>query len=791
MIAIAYYLLKVLICSAILFGYYHLALRNKLFHQWNRYYLLATVICSLLIPCLEFELFITHKEAAPIQLLQVVYSADEFVAEAAANPGFPLSAEQVIYLIYGFVSLSFFAALVLSLLRIYALIRSHTVQQIETISFVNTQVKGAPFSFLRFIFWNKRIDLNSVTGQQIFRHELVHVQEKHTIDKLFLQTVLCFFWCNPVFWLVRNELRMIHEFIADKKAVAESDASAFAAMILQAAYPQQSFTDLTNPFFQSPIKRRLTMLTKQHNHKISYASRVLALPLIAILALAFTIKTKTTNQVRLEKPLTVVIDAGHGGNTGARFENIYEDDLVLQLAKAVKEANANDKINVVFTRTSNDLMDLKERVAIAQRNNADLFISLHMNAVTEQAIRQSPNSVSSGIEVLVPSKNPPYQKQSELLGSALISELKTVYNNTSQNYQLGKTAVHVIDRNVCPSVLIECGYVTDKNDRTFMSESSNQKLIARKIITAIERYAASLEKNESSGNGTSAQSIKAQTSTTKSSMKDTLDNPIVFIDGVKKSKLKDLGDLNKLVPANEIESMFVYKDKQAIDKYGKDGKNGVIELITKKVPLPPPPAKPQFEFENALVIVDGVEKGRVAKKDDLNKLIPAGREIKTVDVAKDKYALEHYGEKGKYGVIKIETKTKETSLPRNEVQQGPTTQSNFRSATSTMISQQEEEPAEFPGGKTAWQEFLTKNIDLSVPSKNGAPDGSYTVILSFAVDEKGALSNIQTLTKHGYGMEQEVLKMMQHSPNWVPAKQNGHLVNSLRKQPVTFVIQTQ
>ena len=47
-----------------------------------------------------------------------------------------------------------------------------------------------------------------------------------------------------------------------------------------------------------------------------------------------------------------------------------------------------------------------------------------------------------------------------------------------------------------------------------------------------------------------------------------------------------------------------------------------------------------------------------------------------------------------------------------------------------MISQQQEEPAEFPGGKTAWQEFLIKNIDLGVPLKNGAPDGSYIVMLS-------------------------------------------------------------
>jgi beta-lactamase regulating signal transducer with metallopeptidase domain len=77
------------------------------------------------------------------------------------------------------------------------------------------------FHFFNFIFWDEEIDIQTETGQQIFQHELVHVKEKHTLDKLFIQLLLVVFWCNPFFWLIRRELKLIHEFIADKKAVGE------------------------------------------------------------------------------------------------------------------------------------------------------------------------------------------------------------------------------------------------------------------------------------------------------------------------------------------------------------------------------------------------------------------------------------------------------------------------------------------------------------------------------------------------------------------------------------------
>ncbi|MEI9956813.1 MAG: N-acetylmuramoyl-L-alanine amidase [Ferruginibacter sp.] len=196
--------------------------------------------------------------------------------------------------------------------------------------------------------------METTTGNQIFKHELAHVQEGHTYDKLFINIILIFFWCNPFYWLYRKELNMIHEFIADKKAVEDSDTEAFAAMILQATYPQHRF-QLTNNFFYSPIKRRLLMLTKNKNPKVNYFGRVMVLPLAILIFAAFTFKTKGRLDAASRykgKKITVVIDAGHGGydNGEKAADGTLEKDITLALAKEIKALNDNNNIEIILTK---------------------------------------------------------------------------------------------------------------------------------------------------------------------------------------------------------------------------------------------------------------------------------------------------------------------------------------------------------------------------------------------------------------------------------------------------------
>ena len=232
------------------------------------------------------------------------------------------------------VSSVFLAIFFFSLQKIFRLKKRYPETKFKGISFISTDAKGTPFSFFNSIFWNNAIDLHSKQGHQIFNHEIAHIKEKHSYDKIFMNVVLLFFWINPFFWLMQKELGMIHEFIADKEALEDSDINAFAEMILQTVYPGQQFS-ITNNFFHSPLKRRLIMFTKNRNPKTNYLSRLLVLPLAAFVFFAFTFKMKTINTAYYSgKKITVIIDAGHGGADYGGIENdIKEKDLNLSDCK--------------------------------------------------------------------------------------------------------------------------------------------------------------------------------------------------------------------------------------------------------------------------------------------------------------------------------------------------------------------------------------------------------------------------------------------------------------------------
>lgn len=108
--------------------------------------------------------------------------------------------------------------------------------------------------------------------------------------------------------------------------------------------------------------------------------------------------------------------------------------------------------------------------------------------------------------------------------------------------------------------------------------------------------------------------------------------------------------------------------------------------------------------------------------------------------------------------------------------------------STLVIFEKVEIEAAYPGGDKAWIRFLQLNLDAGVPAKKRAPVGVYTVVIQFVVDKDGNVSDIKPLTKHGYGMEEEVVSVLKRSPRWKPAVQDGRKVRAYRKQPVTFQV---
>lgn len=499
MLPFAYYLLKVIICSAILFGYYWFFLRNKVFHAYNRFYLLAIVALSIFLPLLKLDILYAHPNKTPvIKMLQIVNASDEYMDEIiiGAPTKTTISLVDVLPFVYMLVSTILLIMLLQMLSSIFGLLKKHEKIAIENIQFINTDAaRGTPFSFFRYIFWNKEIDINSHSGNRIFKHEIAHVQERHSWDKMFINLVLIIFWSNPIFGLVRRELGMIHEFIADKKAVEDGDTASFAEMILHATYPQKNFY-ITNNFFYSPIKRRLMMLTKNQHPRMNYISRLLVLPLLVIVFGAFTIKVansigKPNYTGKLNRKMIVVIDAGHGGQDAGAInkDGITEKDLALQLAKKIKALNEDQNIQIVLSRESDVFADPRQKAEFAKAQNPDMFISIHL----ESTSKNKWNTVS-GMNVYVTRKPIPNLEKSKILASAMISSFNKNYElNVSPMPNQREKGIWILDANTFPSILLEPGYLTNDKDLAYLQSEKGQETFARNVLAAINNYSLQKE----------------------------------------------------------------------------------------------------------------------------------------------------------------------------------------------------------------------------------------------------------------------------------------------------------
>ncbi len=159
---------------------------------------------------------------------------------------------------------------------------------------------GFACSFFNTIFLDPAVNLETTGGQQVFRHECYHVQQKHSLDILFMELVTIFFWFNPFFYWARKEIRLIHEFAADRFASDGYNRHDYAELLLQ----QSSGTclPLVHTFFTHPIKRRITMILQSKNTQLGYFSRLLAIPLVFLITCAFA------SRINPVRPFTGVQD---------------------------------------------------------------------------------------------------------------------------------------------------------------------------------------------------------------------------------------------------------------------------------------------------------------------------------------------------------------------------------------------------------------------------------------------------------------------------------------------------
>lgn len=703
--SLLYYLLQVIIASGLLYLYYHIALRNKKFHQYNRFYLLAAVIISISAPFINIPVYFTQQETQSSIVLQTLTVISEPYQEQVTE-GVPGAAivkkafDPVTLLYYGYALLAALALvkITFSLLRIYRLKKNNPVEKIDTISFINTTEPGTPFSFFRWLFWNKNIELRSEKGEQIFRHELFHIQQKHSIDLLFMELLTVIFWINPFFHIMKKELRAIHEFLADQFAVTRSDKWNYAELLLMQAL--QTKHSLVNPFFHNQIKRRIAMITNPKKTSFRYLRKLLVLPVAVLIITAFAFKYKQADDpsVALSKSaLTIVIDAGHGGiDPGVESPDgkFNEAHLSLEIAKKIKELSSEYNINVVMTREDDALPGSatssaegnRKRVDITNRVKPVAFIAIHVNSVATKNFQE----IKSGFEAYVSAKRT--DKKSREIASALLQELSAVYKTSMAIRSREHAGILVLDQNTCPAILLQCGYINNTADLAFISDKANQEKIARKILSAVSGY--NNHKTETSF--LSVTDTPAVRFTKKSTV--TIGNEAVFI-------------------ASDSVVFHFDKETKVIDSV-----NGVFQ-------------GPLTGADKPLIIMNGEE----VPYSYLTQKTIVAKDI-TIFSANDPQAIALYGKPAANGVLIFNN----AEISDNVSKQLPEVviigytdspkQASF--ITSTAIS-----PIQV--GSSEWRKYFERNLNGNIPVSEGWKPGIYKLILQFIADEEGDIYDMQ------------------------------------------------
>jgi beta-lactamase regulating signal transducer with metallopeptidase domain len=353
-----YYLIRSLLVSGLMLGYYLAVLRNRKLHAFNRVWLLSSLLASVALPLIRVG-WLTWHSAAPSSIVT-------FVAGTGAHPvaAKTIPVWIVVILAGGLVSAVLLAILLIRVLRVYRLKQGHRMQRLEGCTLIEIQDRRAPFSFGKNLFWQEGADLSDPVNRKILDHELAHIRGGHTYDILFAQTVAAVLWFNPFYWLIRRELQMVHEFIADGASVATGDTETFAQMLLR-AYDDGRYLDPSHHFFHSPIKRRLRMINS--SKPPSGLRKLLVLPvLLAVMVLACS---KEQN-APAKDPLSHTLSADN-----LRLAKIIKDSVQVAfnftlrklLARGIDQANKSGEAHMTL-----DTLGIKARLDLGPGFKMDL-----------------------------------------------------------------------------------------------------------------------------------------------------------------------------------------------------------------------------------------------------------------------------------------------------------------------------------------------------------------------------------------------------------------------------------
>ena len=287
------YDLKVAVLVAVFYMFYRLLLSRETFHGVNRVVLLLTAVASFVLPLCVITL---HKTVV-LNLAEgdvAIGCLDAEVVDDAAMPFWQMAAI-AIFFIGMIVTLGY---TIMSVMRVWLVIQ-HSEQHQQTDGTVICVAPGdvSPFSWMKYIVLS-RSDYEA-NDASILAHERGHIRRHHSLDLLLVDSLTALQWFNPAMWMLRQDLRAIHEYEADAAVLSQGiNMRQYQYLLIQKAVSQCGYS-VANGISHSTLKNRINMMLHKNS---SRASLLKLLALTPIVGMTLALQAETVNDYVIEQP---------------------------------------------------------------------------------------------------------------------------------------------------------------------------------------------------------------------------------------------------------------------------------------------------------------------------------------------------------------------------------------------------------------------------------------------------------------------------------------------------------
>ena len=295
MVEFLIYDLKVAVLIAVFYMFYRLLLSRETFHRVNRMVLLLTAVASFVLPLCV----ITFHKTVVVSGGNGLVTLDGLgaVMAEAAEPQMPLWQTIAVAVFIVGLAVTLGHTLV-GILKVWRLIsRSERIQQPDGTVICVTDRDVSPFSWMRYIVLS-RSDYSSPLGEDrrgltsVLAHERGHILQRHSLDVLLVDTLTALQWFNPAMWMLRQDLRSIHEYEADAAVLSQGiNMRQYQYLLIQKAVAACGYS-VANGITHSTLKNRINMML---NKKSSSANLLKLFALVPIVGIALALNAETVN----------------------------------------------------------------------------------------------------------------------------------------------------------------------------------------------------------------------------------------------------------------------------------------------------------------------------------------------------------------------------------------------------------------------------------------------------------------------------------------------------------------